>query len=32
VFDPEKFPDLNIDRKAWPPLQPAGMVAPTAAQ
>jgi AGCS family alanine or glycine:cation symporter len=32
VFDPDRFPDLNIDRKAWPPLQPAGTVAQSAAQ
>jgi alanine or glycine:cation symporter, AGCS family len=23
VFDPDKFPDLNIDRKAWALDQPA---------
>jgi alanine or glycine:cation symporter, AGCS family len=31
VFDPDKFADLNIDRDAWPPLQPAA-AAQTAAQ
>jgi AGCS family alanine or glycine:cation symporter len=32
VFDPDKFADLNIDREAWPPLQPGGAVAQPAAQ
>jgi alanine or glycine:cation symporter, AGCS family len=28
VFDPDKFPDLNIDRKAWALEQPARVAAP----
>ncbi|HSA80069.1 MAG TPA: alanine/glycine:cation symporter family protein [Geminicoccaceae bacterium] len=32
VFDPDKFADLDIDRDAWPPLQPGGAVARPAAR
>jgi alanine or glycine:cation symporter, AGCS family len=28
VFDPDKFPDLNIDRKAWALDQPVPVAAP----
>ena len=31
LFDPAKFADLDIDRDAWPPLQPAGPTTRSAA-